>query len=157
MKLHCEICALFDPVTGEYRIGDHTEIAVVNTEKLNLPLDASMFKSLMPERGLAAPWMPGAEWSSMKCPRGSHNIFVLWDERAEMATREGGPAAILTEEGWYPTKKAVEKSEEQTEDTRTEKILKMREAGFSNKKIAKRFSISRSRISQIIGKAKNET
>ena len=155
MKLHCEICALLDPTTKEYRLGDHTEIATINVLKLDLPLTAEMFESLNSERELPVPWMPGATWSSMMCPRNIlHGIFARWEGRFEQATEDGGPTEILTDDGWYPIKKTVDEIGGQ-EESRTDKIKHMRQAGFSNKKIAKRFNISRSRVSQIINKVKH--
>jgi hypothetical protein len=155
MKLHCEKCALLDPTSGEYRIGDHSEIAVVNVEKLDLPFEVSMFESLNAERELPVPWVPGVTWDTMMCPRNRlHSIFVPWEGRMELAAEEGGVAMILTDAGWHPVKKDI--PEEKMEISRTDKIKNMREAGFTNKKIAKRFNISRSRVSQIINKVKHE-
>lgn len=103
MILHCMICSL-----GGTHINSDSAIAVVDMEKLDLPLDSSMFTSLMPERELPPPWQPGADWQNMKCPRGNHLPWGIELDETDQAMKDGGPKQILTDEGFVETKKQDE-------------------------------------------------
>lgn len=142
MKLHCEICALYDPTTGEYRIADHTEIATVDPS-ISLPLKASMFTSPKPKNEMPAPWLDGATWDSMRCPMANHSIFNMMDqERTNRAMAEGGPDSILTDEGWYNIKVGpAEEIKDHSDGSIEEKIIELKEGGLSNAKIGKRLGL----------------
>ncbi len=91
MILHCMICSR----QGKH-IGSHSAIAVVDIEKLDLPLDPLMFTSLMPERELPPPWQLGADgWSNMKCPRGNHLPWGIELDETDQAMKDGGPEKLL--------------------------------------------------------------
>lgn len=100
MKLHCEICALYDLETGKHRMGSQSEIALINTEKLRLPLDGSMFDSFNADREVPAPWQAGVTWEFMKCPRGNHLIFIFLPDDTPAMKEQGGPKRLLTDEGF---------------------------------------------------------
>lgn len=103
MILHCMICSL-----GGTHINSDSAIAVVDIEKLDLPLDSSMFTSFMPERELPSPWQPGADWQNMKCPRGNHLPWGIELDETDQAMKNGGPEKILTDAigmGFIRTKK----------------------------------------------------
>lgn len=97
MILHCEFCSL----QGE-AVGEHSAVAVIDKDKLRLPLDGSMFKSLFPDGGVPDPWLPGTEWRYMFCRRcgNVHTVFMVPDDDVEGMMERGGPKRLLTEEGW---------------------------------------------------------
>ena len=106
IELHCPICARAGGrADDEPRIGPHTLIAKFDPKDVKLPLTGEMFKSANPERGLADPWHPTAEWTDMRCPwggRDGHSPFfreLVQDEMDKLA-RQGGPDEILTNRGW---------------------------------------------------------
>lgn len=77
-------------------------MAVIDEDKLKLPLDGSMFKSLYPDGGVPDPWLPGTEWRYMFCRRcgNVHTVFAVPDDDVEGMMERGGPMRLLTDQGW---------------------------------------------------------
>lgn len=101
IELHCEICA---NAGGDIRLSPDTLIATFEPQDVKLPLDGSMFKSSLPERGVPAPWLPGTTWDFMHCPRARHHLpwIGVGDENilGNMAAN-GGPEQLLTNRGTF--------------------------------------------------------
>jgi len=100
MKLHCKICSL-----NGTNLSKDSEIAEINTSKLNLPLTYDMFTSIDPEAGIPDPWLDGVEWDTMICPRGKHLPWGIDFDDTEQAMEDGGPRQILTDDGIVETQK----------------------------------------------------
>lgn len=96
MKLICRVCSRFD---DGGRITPEAAIAVVDPIMLGLPLEASMFGPLAPERGIPAPWGPGVTWERMFCPHGKHLPWHMPSDSLNSFVKNGGPDSILTDEG----------------------------------------------------------
>lgn len=69
--LICEICK--------------SPIAKFDTEQLVLPIDLSVFKSIMPERAVPDPFPPslGGDWQNAHCPICSKRPFFNWLDRGD--------------------------------------------------------------------------
>lgn len=98
MKIHCEICAIRDPVTDFMRPGDHSVMATANG--VYLPLKGAMFGSPNPERGVPAPFPSAQDWKDMICPRCRRVPFMFLPEDLDRYNKQGGPDKIFTDEGW---------------------------------------------------------
>lgn len=96
LVLHCERCS----VDGT-RIHEQSEIAVIDTEKLRLPLEATMFSSINPKREIPSFWKPGNTWATVRCMWGNHTPFNLVDDAmTQQRQKDGGPRRLLTNRGW---------------------------------------------------------
>lgn len=99
MKLHCMVCSC----QGTH-ISEDSAIATIDESKLKLPLTPEMFTSINPDRDIPAPWLPGTDWQSMKCPRGrAHLPWGINFKDIDQAIRDGGPKQILTDKGMIST------------------------------------------------------
>ena len=166
LELHCEVCA---NAGGRTRVSQDTLIATFKPENVKLPLDGSMFDSPIPSRGVPPPWLAGAKWLDMFCPRGRTHLpwWGVADEAIMADFRSnGGPAHLLTNRGTFTlTEDGIEEEEfkhQQSEDeledewfariresmssadTELEFILEKRKEGLSYK-----------RIGEILGKSKD--
>ena len=96
MKLHCLICSY-----NATRPNQYSEVAVIDEEKIGLPLDGSMFKPLNPERGIVGPPWVGrkdVKWDRML--HYAHSPFALSNEESMQAMKDGGPRRLYVGEGW---------------------------------------------------------
>lgn len=165
MKLHCEICARYEPDTDRLHQGPHSEIATIKEDEIRLPLDGSMFASPNPEREVPAPWQAGVPWDRLFCPRGGHLIFLAIPGRMQQAMEQGGPDKILTDKGWLDLTKIetqwslppekVELVDDETGEPveRDEAIRMLREVDpkiWTYKALSEKYGVSSERIRQIV-------
>jgi len=81
-QLVCEICK---EVIGQFE-----------PDEVTIPIDATMFKSKLPERGLPAPFPGSIDWRWMKCPHCGKRPFIF-----DAEVDRDGPVRLLTTEGFW--------------------------------------------------------
>lgn len=94
MILHCVPCSM-----NATRPMRESEIAVIDEEKLGLPLEGSMFLDLDPSRGIPKR-LAGNIFREMKCLRHGGAPWGLTPEEAMKAEKNGGPPQVFTDKGW---------------------------------------------------------
>ena len=76
-QLVCEICK---EIIGKFE-----------PDEVTIPIDATMFKSKLPERGLPAPFPGSIDWRWMKCPHCGKRPFIF-----DAEVDRDGPVRLLT-------------------------------------------------------------
>ena len=92
--LHCFACSL-----NGTRLMKESEIAIIDEEKLNLPLRGDMFLPYLDEARGIPKRLAGEFFGEMKCLRHGGPPWNLTPEEAMEANKRGGPKTLLTNRG----------------------------------------------------------
>jgi hypothetical protein len=121
LYLVCEVCS-----AGGTRVNPDAYIAIIET--VEFPFKKEYCKHLHFERGEKNPFF-GTDYSTYRCPRGGHSIFVLNSDDVRNFKKYEGVTRILTSEGWkemnYKIAELRQKIKENENENKEQEIVEM--------------------------------